>query len=49
MAFVGTVVAEPAPLARQGTNKLCVGDAGSLESLPEEGTPASLKVLGTYG
>ena len=45
MAFVGPVVAEPAPLARQGTNKVCVSDASSLESLPEEGTPASLRVL----
>jgi hypothetical protein len=45
MAFVGPVVAEPAPLARQGTNKVCVGDASCLESLPEEGTPASLRVL----
>jgi hypothetical protein len=49
MAFVGTVVAESAPLARQGTNKFCVGDASCLKSLPKEGPPASLRVLEMFG
>jgi hypothetical protein len=49
VAFVGPVVAKSAPLARQGTNKFCIGDASCLKSLPKKGTPASLRMLEMLG
>ena len=45
VAFVGSVIGESAPLSRQGTHKLGVGDTSSLELLPENGTPAPLGLL----